>query len=423
MTDVVVVGGGAAGLVCAGELTSAGLQVTLLEASDAIGGRVRTDFVDGYRLDRGFQILLTAYPQVRSRLDLDALALGRFAPGAIVRTDSGTHRLSDPRRRPAELPATLGFPLAGIGDKLRAARLVLEVTRTPIERLLRRPDTTTAARLAAAGFSKRFIGAFWRPLFAGIQLDPELEVSSKRFELVLRMLAVGDTGLPREGIGAVTSQLAARLPSGAVRLCARVTSVSPGAVTLSDGERIRPRAIVVATDGPQAARLLGGAVADPGSRAVACCWYTLPEPPVRGPFLQLDGTGLGPALNVVIVSEVQPSYAPPGRALLAAAVPGPEATRPGLTQRVSEQLQRWFHVSIGDLVHLRTDVIAHGQPDQPPPLRLRRPVALGEGLFVCGDHRDTASLQGAMFSGARTARAVLDHLRGRAHRAEAPAGP
>jgi phytoene dehydrogenase-like protein len=413
VTDALVVGGGAAGLVCAADLSRAGLEVALLEASDGLGGRVRTDTIDGFRLDRGFQILLTAYPQVRRRLDLDALGLGRFAPGAVVHTTAGSHRLADPRRRPADLLSTLLSPVATPADKLRAVRLLADVRLTPMSRLLRRPDVTTAERLRRAGFSARFVEGFWRPLFAGIQLDPDLEVSSKRFELILRMLAVGDTGLPHEGIGAVTAQLAAQVPTGSVRLNARVDAVAPGRVRLSDGSELTARTVIVATEAPAAARLLAGRVSDPGSRAVACGWFTLPAPPARGPFLHLDGTGGGPALNVVVMSEVQPSYAPPGRALIAAAVPGREALAPDLTGRVTAQLQRFFGVGSGELAHLRTDVIVHGQPDQPPPLALKRPVALGDGLFVCGDHRDTASLQGAMFSGERTARAVLATLRGR----------
>jgi glycine/D-amino acid oxidase-like deaminating enzyme len=191
MPGVVIVGAGLAGLVCAQDLSRAGVEVTVLEASDRVGGRVRTDAVDGFLLDRGFQILLTAYPQVRKRLDLEALRLGTFAPGAVVRTTKGLERISDPLRRPGELISTLRSPVGSFHDKLRAARLVFDVRAHPVRELLRRPDTSTADRLAAVGFSAGFVAAFWRPLFAGIQLDPDLEVSSRRFEIILRMLAQG----------------------------------------------------------------------------------------------------------------------------------------------------------------------------------------------------------------------------------------
>ena len=187
------------------------------------------------------------------------------------------------------------------------------------------------------------------------------------------------------------------------------------------GERVGARAVIVATDGPGAHRLLGERVPDPGSRPVACSWFAARQAPITGAHLLLDGEGGGPAQNVVVMSEVAPSYAPRGRALIAAAVAGPSALDPALTARVAEQLARWFDSQTGDWEHLRTDVIAHGQPDQRPPLTARRRVALGEGVFVCGDHRDTASIQGAMFSGERTAAAVLEHLRG-GSRAGAPSG-
>jgi glycine/D-amino acid oxidase-like deaminating enzyme len=410
MSEVVIVGAGMAGLVCAVDLTRAGVAVTLVEASDGIGGRVRTDAVDGFRLDRGFQILLTGYPQVKQRLDLDALALAAFIPGARVRTPDGMSRLSDPLRHPQDILATVRSPVATLRDKLAFAGLVLDVCATPPRRLLRRPDMATGERLARAGFSRRFVDGFWRPFFAGIQLDPGLEVSARRFDITLRMLALGGTGLPRAGIAAIPAQIAEGIPRGAIRLQTPVARVAPGTVTLASGEQLSTRAVVVATDGPAAHRLLGASVPDPGSRPVAAGWFSLPAPPVRGRYLMLDGVSGGPAQNVVVMSEVQPSYAPAGRALVVAAVPGPRALDPDLPGQVRTQLSRWFDVDERELELLRTDVIPHGQPRQTPPLAIRRRVDLGHGMFVCGDHRDTASLQGAMFSGERTAQAVLAHL-------------
>lgn len=407
--EVVVVGAGLAGLACAQDLTDAGVTTLVVEASDGVGGRARSDVVDGYTLDRGFQVVLTAYPQLRKRIDLGSLSLGRFAPGALVRTPHGLHRVADPLRRPADLLSTVTAPVGTFADKLRMARLALDARTHSATELLRRPDATTAQRLARAGFSDRFVDWFLRPLFAGIQLDPDLQVSARRFDVVLRMLAVGETGLPRDGVGALAAQLAGTLPPGAVRLHAPAAAVDGTAVRLADGERLGARAVVVATDGPAAHRLLGSAVPDPGSRSVACCWFSTAAPPVRGPWLLLDGS-VGPAANVTVASEVQPAYAPPGSALVAAAVPGPRAFEPGLAGQVRSQLARWFGGVEADFTLLRTDVIEHGQPDQAPPLRPRRRVGLGGGRFVCGDHRDTASVQGALFSGERTAAAVLAHL-------------
>jgi len=412
VSDVVVVGAGLAGLVCAADLVRAGVACAVVEASDGVGGRVRTDAVDGFLLDRGFQILLTAYPEVGRRLDTAALDLHEFAPGAVVRTADGMCAVGDPLRRPSQLVATVRAPIGSLADKLRLARLVLSVRTTSARDLLRAPDSTTSARLRSAGFGPTMIESFWRPLFAGIQLDPDLEVSRRRFDVVLKMLASGSTAVPAAGMGAIPAQLAAGLPDGTVRLGARVDRIDGTTVHLADGERIAARAVVVATEGPEAHRLLGAAVDDPGSRAVACCWFATARPPLAGTALALDGTGAGPVRNLAVLSQVAPTYAPPGRHLVAAAVPGPDALAPGLRSRVVEQLAGWFDTATADWEHLRTDVIPHGQPRQAPPFAPRRRVALGGGRFVCGDHRDTASIQGAMFSGERTAVAVTRHLAG-----------
>jgi len=213
-------------------------------------------------------------------------------------------------------------------------------------------------------------------------------------------------------MGAVPGQLASALADGTVRLGSRVERLEGTTVVLESGEVLAARAVVVATDGPEAHRLLGPVVADPGSRAAACCWFATTAVPLPGKALALEGTGGGPVRNLAVLSEVAPSYAPSGRGLVAAAVPGPEALEPGLTGRVTEQLAAWFGTATVDWEHLRTDVIPHGQPRQSPPFDPRRRVDLGGGRFVCGDHRDTASLQGAMFSGGRTASAAVGYLTG-----------
>jgi phytoene dehydrogenase-like protein len=411
VSDVVVVGAGIAGLVCAGDLLGAGIDVVIVEASDGIGGRVRTDAVDGYLLDRGFQIVLTAYPEVHRRLNLDALGLGYFEPGATIWRNGRFSRVADPLRRPGRLLQSAVAPVGTVADKVRLARLMLDLRRTSVPDLLRRPDTSTADRLGALGFSHTMVTALWQPLFAGIGLDPDLEVSSRRFETILKMLAIGRTGVPRSGIGAVPAQLAADIPPERIRCDAPVIEVRSDGVTLATGERVRARAVVVATDGPTAHRLLPSALVDPGSRSVACCWFSVSEPPIREPVLVLDGDESGPVKNLAVLSEVNRAYAPKGRSLVAAAVPGVDALDPAITDRSIAQLARWFGSTTREWVHLRTDVIPHGQPLQGAPFSPKRRVELGGGVFVCGDHRDTASVQGAMFSGERTAQAVLEFLR------------
>ena len=252
-----IVGAGLAGLAAAVHLTAAGRTVTVLEASDGVGGRVRSDVVDGFTLDRGFQVLLTAYPEVDRLLDSDALRLGAFEPGAVIRHRGRFHTVADPFRRPLSLPGTALTPVLGLADKLRVAALRRRVTRTPAVDLLRATDTSTLDHLRSLGFSEAAIDRLFRPLFGGIQLDPSLATSSRMFDIVYRCLATGDSALPAAGMGAIPRQLADRLPSGAVHLGQEVTAVDGGGVSTADGTGHDARAVVVATDGPAASRLLG----------------------------------------------------------------------------------------------------------------------------------------------------------------------
>lgn len=405
--DVVIIGAGLAGLACARTLTAAGVGVRVLEASDGVGGRVRSDHVDGFTLDRGFQILLTAYPELSRWFDLDQLDLRRFQPGATIWTGSDFRTVGDPIRSPRDLPSTVFAPIGSIADKLRLLKLIVSVRRGSVPDLLRRPDSSTRAELERLGFSPRFIKRFFEPLFAGIQLDPDLDVSSRRFEVILRMLAVGDSAVPAKGMGTLSDELAAGLPASAIRCNAPVRSIDGTTVTLANGDQLTSDAVVVATHGPSAAELLR--IPDPGSRPVAAIWFDATNEPIRNRRILLDGAHSGPMKNLAIHSEVAPSYAPAGKTLCVAAVPGKDALHPNLESDVRTQLASW-HPGARSWETIRVDVIAHGQPLQLPPLDPRRSVRLGQGRYVCGDHRDTASIQGALFSGRRAAAAVLADL-------------
>ncbi len=249
--DVVIVGAGLAGLACALRLHEAGAGVRVLEASDGVGGRVRTDVVEGFRLDRGFQVLLTAYPETRRVLDYAALDLRPFLPGALVRRSSHFHELSDPWRRPERAWRSLTAGVGSLADRLRMARFRGRVRRGSLEDLFRRPETSAAERLHAEGFSAEMIDAFFRPFFGGVLLDRSLSASSRMLEFVFRMMAEGDVAIPAAGMGAIPEQMAGRLPAGTVRLGARVAAASAREVRLESGETVGADAVVIATEGPR----------------------------------------------------------------------------------------------------------------------------------------------------------------------------
>jgi phytoene dehydrogenase-like protein len=366
--------------------------------------------VDGFRLDRGFQVLLTAYPEPHHQLRMAKLDLQRFDPGALVRIDGRFHRVAHPLRKPALAWSTARAPIGTVTDKVRLAMLAVDLVRTPPREILRRADRSTIAALRARGFTDRMIDHFWRPLFGGIQIDPDLEVTSRRFEVILAMLIEGDAAVPADGMGAIPAQLASELPRGAIHLGATVSSVTDAGVVLTDSRVVNARAVVVATEGPTAARLLG--IADPGSRPVAAVSFAAEFAPVPDRTIILDGERRGPATNVAVMSNVAPSYAPSGRALVVAEIPRPSpASDSELIGAVGGQLREWWGSVVDRWEPLSTVRIAHAHPDQRAGTSLKRRVRLGAGRYVCGDHRDTASIQGALYSGRRTANAVLTDFR------------
>ncbi|TVR22197.1 MAG: FAD-dependent oxidoreductase [Ilumatobacter sp.] len=407
---VVVVGAGLAGLACATALHREGVPVRVMEASDGVGGRVRTDHVDGFTLDRGFQVMLTAYPELHRQFDVAALDLREFAPGALVWRNGRGSAVVDPFRDPRHAVATALAPIGSPFDKLRIARLRHSLRSVHPALLLAGDDRSTAATLADRGFSDTMIERFFRPLVGGIQLDPELQASRRMFDIVFRMLADGAAAVPAAGMAAVPEQLAAHLPDGTIELGAPVSAVRTGmdgaAIEVDGQHHVSARAVVVATDGPVAGELLG--IAPVGSKSVGCVYFAAHAAPTDTKMVVLDGARSGPVLNVAVMSNVAPEYAPAGSHLVVAAMPG--ETGEQLESSARRQLRGWWGAQVDQWQHLRTYRIPHGQPSQDPPFRPKQRVSLGHGLFVCGDHRDTASIQGALYSGRRCADAVLAHL-------------
>jgi phytoene dehydrogenase-like protein len=409
--DVLIVGAGLAGLCCARILHEKGVSFQILEASDAIGGRVRTDQVDGFLLDRGFQVLLTAYPEAKGVLDYSRLDLKSFAHGALSWYAGRMNKLVDPWRTPGSWGEALKSDFGSFADKLRVASLRFRLSRTSIQEIFRQPDRPTKDALEADGFSKELIHRFFRPFIGGILLDGELKSSSRMFEFVFKMLSEGETSLPARGMGAIPAQLAEKLPPNSVRLNTHVDSLHESELTLTGGETLRARAVVVAADGPSAAHLVGEV--EPASRSVTCFYYSADEPPVSQPLLVLNGDGAGPVNNFSVISQVAPTYAPAGMHLISVTVLGTQAlTEAQLGGFIIAQMKNWFGKVASSWQLLGSYKIAHAQPQQfpgalEPP---QRPVRTRPGVYVCGDHRDNASINGAMQSGRRAAEAVLSDL-------------
>jgi phytoene dehydrogenase-like protein len=404
-SDVVIVGAGLAGLCCARILHGAGIDFQVLEASDGVGGRVRTDYLDGFALDRGFQVLLEDYPEARRVLDYGALELKPFESGALIWFGGQMHRFIDPWRKKGEWRNSYDSKVGTLGDKFKLWRLRSRLHAASLPKIFSRPEQPTRAELKSAGFSPQMIEHFFEPFFGGIMLDRDLGTSSRMFDFVFSMMSNGPVSVPAKGMGAIPAQIASKLPPNALRVNSAVEKVEAGKITIAGGEEIEARAVVVATDGPTASKIVTG-LKPVNSRSVSCFYYAADEPPVTEPLLVLAGARGGTVNNLAVMNRVAPGYAPEGKSLVSVSVLGnPALTEQQLSGFVIADLKGWFGPVVRGWKLLRSYRIPHAQPEQLPGALepIERPIKLAPGIYVCGDHRDTASIHGAMLSGRRAA--------------------
>lgn len=409
--NIVIVGAGLAGLCCARTLQRAGHVAHVYEASDGIGGRVRTDVHDGFLLDRGFQVLFTAYPAIRQEMDLDALALRAFAPGALVCWHGKHHVIADPLRVPLKALETALTPLFSLRDKLNVLRLTLLLKSKSVQQIFALPDQTMETFLSEFGFSSEFIDRFIRPFYAGIYLEKELTTSVRMFAFLFKMLAEGQTVVPKTGMGALSQQFADTMLPDTIHLHSSVQSLVQrngrvAGIMLVDGRKIEADTVVLATEFDEAARLAGLNL--PAQwRASNDVSFALQEPIHHEKLVTLFAETGGLVNNVSMVSNIAPSYAPEGQHLLSATVLGETSLSDAeLAQAVKTEIGGQFPAARPEAWRLlRVYRIRRAQFAQPvgiwdklPDVRTPLP-----GLILAGEITVQSSLHGALVSGRRAA--------------------
>lgn len=408
---VIIIGAGIAGLTCATYLNKRNIPFAVLEASDAVGGRVRTDKADGFLLDRGFQIFLTSYPEAKALLDYDALQLRPFQSGAIIRKNGRFHTMPNPLKNPLSAPQALLAPVGSLGDKLKILQLSTQVKSTENSTFFE-PKTShsTLAFLSQFGYSQEMIHSFFRPFFSGVFLEKELLTADPFFRFLFKQFASGDAVVPAQGMQAIPEQLAAKLPSGSIRLDARVQSIANRTVVLNTGEELQADTLVVATDAPQA-KAWSPELPTIEFNSTVCLYFSASLSPFSKPMIAVNSDADGLINHVAVLSDVASSYAPAGQVLISVSIVG-QAKLPDaeLAPRVQRELVHWFGDQTKSWRHLRTYRIPHALPQYFPDSPKNLTQKLNDFTYCCGDYTAYPSLNGAMQSGREVAEMIVASL-------------
>lgn len=412
-TDVVVIGAGIAGLAAARRLAVAGREVCVIDASDDVGGRIRTDQVDGLLLDRGFQLYNPSYAEGISVLDLTALDVKSFSPGAIVSIDGRNYKVADPKREPTWAIDSLLAPVGSISSKIKFARYAigLALKRSKSESYDQRTDAFLMAK-----FGKELTDKILRPFLAGVFLEPELATSKRYLDIALKAFVAGTPGVPSAGMQAIPNQLAAQLSSGSVNLNVTAKAVASTMVRTDQGD-IRCRSVIIATNARSAALLIPS-LNVPTSNAVTT-WYHLAdcsgaELTEGKSTLVVDGKKFDgrlddssrPLVNTVVMTNSAPTYASDGRTLISSSALGVHSSTQSEAQ-VRSHLASLYKVPTGNWTHVATYPIPDALPMMSAPHDVEQSVRLSSGVYIAGDYRQVSSINGALASGRRAAEALL----------------
>lgn len=409
--EVIIIGAGLAGLTAAKVLKTAGKSVLVLEASDRTGGRVRTDEVDGYLLDRGFQVFLTAYSEAKALLDYDKLELCKFDPGAMILSRDGVTKIGDPLRQPSSLVSTLLSSAATFTDKLRMLRLKLKLSGKNIEEIFSAEEITTTNYLKNEGFSGTILNQFFRPFMTGIFLEDQLTTSSRMFEFVFKMFSEGDAAIPAKGMGMIPKQLAECLSPQELLFHQHVSEVNGGSITTADGITYEADFVLIATDPLRSPVRYSKSVI--AYHSVTNMYFTAKKRPFEMPLIALNTLPGKLVNNIAVMDRISPAYSKSGGTLISLSLIGDhsKANQTELQKNVINELKLWYPEAVS-WAHLKTYHIDYALPNdeqvtnEPDYTAMR----LNSQCFTCGDHLMNGSINAAMKSGRLAAEAIINTI-------------
>jgi phytoene dehydrogenase-like protein len=407
--DVIIVGAGLAGLAAAVHLHRQGRKVLLLEASERAGGRIKTDSHKGFLLDRGFQVLLTAYPETQTLLNYTDLKLKKMLPGATVLYDGGNFEIADPFRRPSAAFATLFAPVGTLKDKINTLWLKNRLQKLTIDEIFEQPEQTTSKQLAEYGFSTKMIQRFYAPFLSGIFLENELKTSRRMFDFVMKMFSDGDVAVPELGMEEIPKQLVAMLPEGSIQCNTRVTAIEGKTVVTEDGTVMEANQILLATTANNLTQKFFPKQ-KMTSHQVTNIYFEANEAPTDKAVVILNASTKKKWVNnLTVISNVSKAYAPKGKALISVSFNGiPTIDDATLAENMKQELKQWYGEKVNSWKMLKAYRIEYALPTQESVQNTidASEIKISDTLFICGDNLLNGSINAALKTGRLAAEAM-----------------
>ena len=417
---IVIAGAGVAGLSAGVFLKRHGYEnITFIETSEKVGGRMQTENIDGFTLDKGFHVFFAAYPYAQDLLDYNKLNLKYFDSGAIIFREGKLRKIMDPFRHPLSTFKTIFNAIGTWGDKINLVKRRIEVMQATENQIFEKFEVKTSSILKKKRFSNRFIKGFFQPLFSGIFLENELTTSRRVFDYTFKMMMEGRTAIPAEGIAAIPNQLASQFDKESFKFNKSVVSFTNNKVMLDDGEVIPADIFIVATNQNSLYRLLKN---EPliKNRSTTCLYFSADKKPFSEPLVCVNGNDLKLVNNITVLTNIYKGFAPKGKELISVSLNGfAKAEDLVLEEEVKVELRKVFGKDVYDWKLIKVYKIDYALPNQDYVLSKRQvhELKLGQNVYACGDHLLYGSMNAAMKSGKMVAELIHKDFN-RGHRLE-----